>query len=120
VSKKLIVIALATNGRTSRYGVVLVAPNIGRTLCGLDRKFNFANEFARGKLFFDSISTTKTAKVSRLAIIYLHVSETFAFSICSLLAATTIGNFSECNVSLVFRKSSCKKIFDDYNATPLD
>jgi hypothetical protein len=29
-----------------------------------------------------------------------------------------IENVSERDVSLVFRKSSCKKIFDDYNATP--
>ena len=81
-------IALATNGRTSPYGVELVAPNIGRTLCGFDRKFNFASEIARGKLFLDSISTTKIPKLSSLAIIYLHVSESFAFSICALLTAT--------------------------------
>ncbi|MDQ3474082.1 MAG: hypothetical protein M3447_10130 [Acidobacteriota bacterium] len=84
-----------------------------------NREFVFAKEFAREKFYLDQIHQQLPAKSSGLAIIYLHVSESFAFLICGIFCSSAIEKISERIVSFLFRKSSCKKIFDDYNATPL-
>ena len=59
----------------------VLGANIRRTLCGFAREFVFAKEFAPEKICSAIDLLIIDAHNSRHAIIYLHLSESFAFSI---------------------------------------
>lgn len=90
----------------------------GERFVSATKSHDSAKEFASREKYFSRSMRVCALKNRGPAIIYLHARELFAFSNCTYFFAHDDAKFFLTHCVFSIAKSSCKKNFDDYNATP--